>query len=382
MSKASPRIMILYASYGSGHLQAAHAIEAELRQRGMNDIVLLDLMAEAYPLLYEINKFVYKQCFKLAPQIYGWIYDKTKHMQPDSSLATLLHGLGSAKLKKYLFHEQPDLIIHTFPQAAASLLVRRATDSPRMVTIITDFDLHGRWLHAGVDRYYVATDDLKNEAVKRGICPEQVIASGIPLLPLFESLADKEQSGLPKGLVLNPNRKSVLLMGGVYGAMKNYGDICRQLSLESDLELIVVCGRNDALYRKLSFLFKDHPYVHVLGYVNQICGLMKHSSCMITKPGGITLSECIACKLPLFLYSPAPGQEQGNAQYLKAKGAAVVSYQPEELSRQVCDLIRDQGAVNGLRERITSLHKPQAAKTIVDDLLENILDVNTELLGV
>lgn len=381
MSKGSPRIMILYASYGNGHLQVSHAIESELRRRGMNDVVLLDLMAEAYPLMYEINKFVYMQCFKNIPQVYGWIYDKTKHMQSDSPLGNLLHCLGMTKLKEYLLNEKPDLIIHTFPQAAVPLLARQAVNSPRHVTIITDFDLHGRWLHPGVDRYYVATDDLKSEAIDRGICSERIIVSGIPLMPLFDEPAE-QLSGLPGGLTLDPDRKTVLLMGGAYGAMRNCDEICKHLSLEPDLELVIVCGRNDALCRRLTNLFKDHPNVHVLGYVNQIFVLMKYSSCIITKPGGITLSECIACSLPLFLYSPVPGQEHGNALYFEGKGAASISYEPEELVRQICALVRNPEAVNATRNRMKSLHKPKAAETIVDDLFENLLHLNTELLGV
>ncbi|KKO54555.1 MGDG synthase family glycosyltransferase [Paenibacillus sp. DMB20] len=378
MNRPSPRILILYASYGSGHLQAAHAIEAQLRRKGVREVLLLDLMAEAHPFLNEMTKFLYMQSFKSFPYLYGWIYDKTKHMKPDSLFGTLLHRVGLAKLSRYLCREEPDLIIHTFPQVTISRPNGQSGQSAPVVTVLTDYDLHGRWLHPGVDRYYVATDDLKREAIERGIPSERIIVSGIPLMPFFD-LRQNGQDPEPLDIRLDPGRKTVLLMGGAYGAIQNCMEIGKRLECEPELQTVIICGWNKPLCEQLTAAFKDSPHVHVLGYVERISRLMERSFCMVTKPGGITISECIACGLPLFLYRPVPGQERGNALYLESKGAATISYDPEHLAVRICHLLRNREALDSVKRRIDALSKPHAAETIVDDLFANLLQSKREL---
>lgn len=373
MDQASPRILILYASYGSGHLQAAHAIEAELRRRGIREVQLLDLMAEAHPIINEVTKFIYMRSLKNFPGVYGWIYQKTRHMKQDSLLGFVLESISSGKLNRQLAEVRPNLVIHTFPQAVMPRLPGRSVVPA--VTVLTDYDLHGRWLHPGVDRLYVATEDLKREAAERGFPEERIIVTGIPLLPFFSDHEDSlTEPGNDDhlGLSLNPTRKTVLLMGGADGAIRGCTDICRRLELEPDLQVVVICGKNKKLYRQLGEVFASSPHVHILGYVESMHRLMKISSCMITKPGGITVTECIACRLPLLLYRPFPGQERGNALYLERQGAAIVSHTPEQLVEQVCTLLRSREAADTLKLRMSKLFRPSAAEMIVDDLFSQL----------
>lgn len=377
MAPASPRILILYASYGSGHLQAAHAIEAELRRRGIAEVQLLDLMAEAHPVLNEVTKFIYMRSLKTFPGVYGWVYQKTRHMKQDSLLGSILEGISSSRLNQQIASERPDLVIHTFPQAVMYRSPGRSAIPA--VTVLTDYDLHSRWLHPAMDRLYVATDDLRREAVKRGFPEDRILVSGIPLLPSFEEKALPEPGEDDGNLPLDPTRKTVLLMGGADGAIRGCTDICRRLEQEPDLQIVVVCGKNKTLYRQMAEAFASSPHVHILGYVERMHRLMKISACMITKPGGITVTECIACRLPLFLYRPFPGQERGNALYLERRGAAVVSDTPEQLARQVCALLRSPQAAEALKRRMEELFRPGAAGAIVDDLFSQVLPGKPEL---
>lgn len=379
MDHASPRILILYASYGSGHLQAAHAIEAELRHRGIHEVQLLDLMAEAHPLLNEVSKFIYMRSLKTFPGVYGWIYQKTRYMKQDSILGSVLESISSGRLNRQLAETRPDVVIHTFPQTVMPRLPGGA--AVPVVTVLTDYDLHSRWLHPGADRLYVATDDLKREAAERGFPEEKIIVTGIPLLPFFRNHENSlpEPKRVALGLSLDPIRKTVLLMGGADGAIRGCTDICRRLEQEPDLQVVVICGKNKTLYRQLAEVFASSPHVHILGYVEPVHQLMKVSSCMITKPGGITVTECIACRLPLFLYRPFPGQERGNALYLERQGAAIVSHTPEQLAKQVCGLLRNREAADTLKGRMGELFRPDAAGMIVDDLFSQVIPGKPEL---
>ncbi|MGG6313152.1 MGDG synthase family glycosyltransferase [Paenibacillus macerans] len=366
MAYQSPKIIILYASYGDGHYQASKAIEAGFRRKGVPDVVLLDLMAEAHPLLNELTKFVYLQSFKTIPSLYGWVYNATKEMQPEASLLGVVNSFGLGKLRQTLKKARPDLIIHTFPQLAMPKLLKRTGQSLPLVNIVTDFDLHGRWIHPGVDRYYVPTDDMKQEMIARGIVEDRILVSGIPLKPDFCRPQEQPHKVIRQ---LDPGKKTVLLMAGAYGLMTGIRLICERLAA-GGYQVVVVCGRNEELYRGLRQHLGAEPAVHLLGYVQDVAGLMRASDCIVTKPGGITLSEALACSLPVFIYRPVPGQELNNALYLARKGIARIARNPAMLAAQIEALLSDAAQVSALRREMENLRKPEAAEVIVNDILQ------------
>ncbi|WP_059042460.1 MGDG synthase family glycosyltransferase [Paenibacillus rubinfantis] len=377
MISRPPKIIILYASYGDGHYQASKAVEASLRNKGLTDVLLLDLMAEAHPLINGLTKFVYLQSFKTIPGLYGWVYNATKQMPQEAPLLEVINSFGIGKLQQTLRQARPDLILHTFPQLAMPRLLKRTGQSLPLANIITDFDLHGRWIHSGVDRYYVATDDLKAEMIDRGIPGDRIQVSGIPVKPEFADSQQPEgaEDDLPaplQGLIPNHTRgkTTVLLMAGAYGSMQGVREVIERLNASERYRIITVCGRNRELYRSLQEQLNPHPDVHVLGYVEQIAALMRKSDCIVTKPGGITLSEALSCRLPVFVYRPVPGQELNNARYLAQKGVASIARTPAELTEEIDALFGNEHRQVELRRKIENLRRPKAAEVIADDILQ------------
>ncbi|MNI57958.1 Processive diacylglycerol beta-glucosyltransferase [compost metagenome] len=242
-----------------------------------------------------------------------------------------------------------------------------------LINIITDFDLHGRWLHPEIHRYYVATDDLKQEMKALGIPEERIMASGIPIQPDF-SHNQQIDTSLHHPTFHN-NKKTILLMAGAYGVMQGNYDICERLTSSGQYQLIVVCGRNKELYRQLNHSFGNHSDVHIYGYIDDVAAVMTISDCMITKPGGITLSEAIECRLPLLLYRPVPGQELNNALYLQRKGVAAIAHNVDSLMEQINSMLYDETRFQDILQKIENLRKPKAAEVIVNDILEQCLFV-------
>lgn len=382
MISRTPKIIILYASYGDGHYQASKAVEASLRSRGVNDVTLLDLMAEAHPLINGLTKFVYMQSFKTIPGLYGWVYNATKEMPQEAPLLEVINSFGIGKLQQTLRQTRPDLIIHTFPQLAMPRLLKRTGQSLPLANIITDFDLHGRWIHSEVDRYYVATEDLKAEMLNRGIPEERIRVSGIPVKPEFASpkpspatpyipAAGIRPDLLPRDFRENrPGKITVLLMAGAYGSMQGVREVIERLIALERYRVIAVCGRNRELHRALQEQIRPHPDVCLLGYVEQVAELMRNCDCIVTKPGGITLSEALACRLPVFVYRPVPGQELNNARYLAQKGVARITRTPAELTEEIDALFEDEPRLTELRRKIENLRRPEAAEVIAEDLLQ------------
>ncbi|MGQ3479562.1 MGDG synthase family glycosyltransferase [Paenibacillus sp. TY11] len=375
MEVSAPKILILYASYGEGHVQAARAIMDSLRRLGRCEVQLLDLMAESHPWLNGLTKFVYMQSFKTIPQLYGWIYNITREMQAKSAFGHVLHSFGMRQLAVTLKKEQPDLVIHTFPQLALPALRRKMGMNLPIVNVVTDFDLHGRWLHPDIDRYYVATEDIQQEAVQRGIPNERIIATGIPIHASFYNLsadvAPVQEQIIPP---LQADTTTLLIMAGAYGVLSGMLDICRHLSQLPQLRLLIVCGRNQQLKAELDALYADHPDIYTYGFVDYVPALMQASNLVITKPGGITLSESIASGLPILAFKPVPGQELNNALYLQQKGAARIARTTEELIQHCIDLISTPTLADEMKQAIGLLRKPHPADQIAEDILHQLVD--------
>ncbi|MGW8958572.1 MGDG synthase family glycosyltransferase [Paenibacillus sp. NPDC055715] len=370
MEAAAPKILILYASYGEGHVQAARAIMDSLRRLGRCEVQLLDLMAESHPWLNGLTKFVYMQSFKTIPGLYGWVYNITRGMQAKSAFGSVLHSFGMRQLALTLEKEQPDLVIHTFPQLALPALRRKLGIKLPIVNVVTDFDLHGRWLHPDIDRYYVATEDIQQEAAQRGISPERIVATGIPIHASFYKRFAEDDPIPPS----DPGTTTLLIMAGAYGVMSGILDICRQLNRLPQLRLLIVCGRNPQLKAKLDALYADHPGIRIFGFIDYVPALMRVSDMVITKPGGITLSESIASRLPILVFKPVPGQELNNALYLEQKGAARIARNTQELIQHCVDLISNPSLAIGMKQSIKQLRKPHPSDRIAEDILHQLVD--------
>ncbi|MDQ0114664.1 MGDG synthase family glycosyltransferase [Paenibacillus harenae] len=368
-----PKLLILYASYGDGHLQVSRAIQGALEERGNYRSVMIDLMAESHPWLNEVTRRFYQQSYTLMPSLYGWMYDVTKPIKHNSLLGGLLHSFGSEKIRRIIAAERPDAVIHTFPLLAVPPIARRrrASYHPPSYAVITDFDLHRRWVHPSIDRYYVATEDLKQELAHIGVPGGRVQVSGIPLRRSFRTLDATD--ALYGRYGLSPDRPVVLMMPGAQGTLADLGEICSRLLSHPGLQIALVCGRNEQLRTATLEQFALHPEaerLRVYGFIDTIHELMSLASCILTKPGGVTLSEAIAAKLPIFAYRPVPGQEKQNAKYLSSKGAATIARDPAELCAQIMKLIDDPIRLTNSRLVIEQLQTAQtAADSIVSDIL-------------
>jgi processive 1,2-diacylglycerol beta-glucosyltransferase len=364
----NPRIMILTASYGEGHIQASKALKQRLVSQGMNDVQIIDLMKEAHPLLNSISTKLYLKSAVTSPyglDYYGWSYYVTRDMKTDGSISKYFNYLGKKKLKEIIEKARPDVIISTFPFGAAAQIGREL--SILTSTVMTDYALHARWTHPDTDRYYVATEELKAEMVNKGFAlTEQIEVTGIPIRPAFHELSMTNNGLLPQW---NPAKKLVLISAGSNGVLHRIEDLTERLQRNGNCEVAIVCGRNRKMELKLRLLFADKPGIHVFGFVEQIHELMAMSSCIVTKAGGITLSEALALKLPVFIFKPFAGQEKENALYFAKQGIAHIAYSGQELEEQLDRFLSDPAAAQVMKKRMSALHKGEATERIVQDML-------------
>ncbi|WNQ13684.1 glycosyltransferase [Paenibacillus aurantius] len=366
--KTTKKALILYASYGDGHLQVTRALTEALSAEGV-EVETADLFAEAHPFLNAAAKWFYIKSYAWFPSLYGWLYSSSKEMNHETPFSRALHSFGISRLQKILQNSRPDFVINTFPMLAMPVLRTRGIVIPTY-TVITDFTLHNRWIHRDIDRFYVASEELRHELVGRGLETEQVRVTGIPVKKAFRQPASVAR--LCRKYGLDPRRRILLVMAGSYGVMRDLKELCSEISDDFAIQTVMVCGNNQKLQESMERVFRDHPHVKVLGFVEEVHELMAISSCLVTKPGGITLTEALCCHLPTLLYRPVPGQERDNAEFMMAKGAALVADYADQLVRQLRFLLHNPSALDRMRRAAAKLRNPRSAEDIVSDMLQHI----------
>jgi processive 1,2-diacylglycerol beta-glucosyltransferase len=236
--------------------------------------------------------------------------------------------------------------------------------------VLTDFCLHRIWVHEDIDKYYVATSHVKEKLVQLGIHPSTVKVTGIPIRSQFEE--EIMSSEIYTKYNLDPNKKTLLIMAGAQGVLKNVKELCQSfISKSEDTQIVVICGNNTILKESLDPLATSFPeQFKVLGYVERIDELYRIASCMITKPGGITLTEATALGVPVILYKPVPGQEKENAHFFEDNHAALIVNQVADITDEVHKLLDDEKRLEQMKKNIRGLHVPRSAELIIEDIIK------------
>jgi processive 1,2-diacylglycerol beta-glucosyltransferase len=285
----------------------------------------------------------------------------------------LYYTLGYKRLSELIQTEKPDMIINTFPMMVVPEYRDKTGEIIPTFNVVTDFCLHKIWVHKNIDKYYVASEQVKKKILELGVKPNQVRITGIPIREQFEhSKGEKVNNAkVYTKYNLDPTREIVLIMAGAHGVLKNVDKLCESLSKENNLQIVIVCGKNETLKKKLDPIAKLYPKTIIpLGYVENVDELFRISSCMITKPGGITLSEATALGVPVILYKPVPGQERENALFFEKKKSAVIVNDYKEMKEVVLNLLEDKKTLEVMRKNIKKMYHPNAAKAVLEDMIE------------
>lgn len=357
------KVLILTSGYGDGHQQAANAIHRAAQLYGQNvETVVMDFMEWVHPFIHPISRYVYIQGVKKFPSLYGYMYQKTRYSHP-STLLKALHQVGLRKMLGLLKEIQPTSVVSTFPLAAAamSLLKSKGLTDLHTVTVITDHTDHSYWIHPYTDLYIVGSERVAIALNRLGIPYSHISTTGIPIRPEFMGSHDRQ--ALKKKHGLNPYLPTVLVMGGGCGMIGDGRSSLEMIeTLPSEIQLIIVCGRNQKLLKQLTeqFRFSKH-HVRIIGYVDHIHEFMAASDLLITKPGGLTTSEAIASELPMLFYKPLPGQEEDNAKYLLRIGVALRAKNESDLVEKMTKILCNPELLQKMKAKTKAFHARNAA---------------------
>ncbi len=373
------RILILSASFGEGHRQAANAIKEAFALRHPEiEIEVVDYIHQVNPVWNRFAKFCYIQGIKHIPKVYGYFYKQINRIPPSSPYHRRVNLFGAIigrnKLLKYITSFDPQIVIHTFPTSASAVeeLKREHKLDIPSVTVITDYALHRQWIHKSTDLYFVGSRLVRDLLLQEGVAAEKIRITGIPIRQEFYHQFDREQ--INQELGLDPQIPTVLVSGGAYGVSCHINNLCKHL-FDSDekVQVIVVCGRNKRLYEHMqerAATSKNKALIY--GFVNRMADLMSVSDLMFTKSGGLTTSEGIKMELPMIFFKPIPGQELANAKYLERAGVAQITSNDQQLEAVFHTLISNPDQLQAMKDGFKALK----ADIIMDSLDRVILDMD------
>jgi len=367
------KVLVFSASFGNGHLRAAEAVIEGIRIQEPSAIIMhLDFGDFLSKPINTLIKNIYGEIINHIPKLWGRFYYKTSMVQPRSLSQRFLSKLGRKEFLRYINVFKPDFIICTYPTVSsvlAQLRYEKVLKVP-VVTIITDYTVHSHWVHPSVDRYIVACTEVKGSLIAWGIEGSRIHVTGIPVSPKFEDQTDRKY--ILSKLGLKSNLPTFLVMGGSYGVLKSANRICKKLANSKvPVQAIIVCGKNEKLYQSLKELIIQarNPIVR-LEYVHNVEELMSISDLIITKAGGLTVSEALTKHLPLVIYKPIPGQEEENAHYVQKIGAGIVAHTEAELGQLINHFLMNPGEVEKMREKAAVALPGHSTERAVEEMLQ------------
>ena len=355
------KILIIYATAGAGHKVAGLALYERLKESSDLDVSCIDSLDYTSSFQKYLYSGTYTFLISRAPAVWGFFFHTLdlKILRPLTRLLRRGYNrLTAGRLHRFLREEQFDVVFSTHFMATeiVSALKRKKQISSKLVTVVTDFDVHSFWATPETDHFAVASEWTQRKLISLGIPPEKCRVTGIPTLRKFSE--NKDAAALKARLNLELGVFTVLIATGSFGI----GPIEEIAGKLEGFQVMVVCGHNRKLYDHLSRLQKG--LVKIYGLVNNMDELMAVSDFMITKPGGLSISEALVSGLPMMFFNAIPGQEKGNVEVLKTYGVGVSGCPVDQMAEMLKEYRDNPRRLQDAKENARRLARPRAAEDL------------------
>ena len=375
------RILLLSVSAGAGHVRAAEALEAtvsalaaEGREIEAKHLDVMDYVPSSFRRVYAD---FYLRLITRHPQLWGMLYRITDDTRPEAvtqRMRRTIERLHTRRLRAAIAQFAPDAIVctHFLPAEMLMRQIRKGRITVPVWLQVTDFDLHRMWVIPEMTGYFAASPEIAQRMRAVGLPASRVHTTGIPVMPAFAEPQDRR--ALAESFGMDPGRPAYLVMGGGagVGALDELADTL--LSSGGDFQLVVLAGRNAAMLERLRSLAATRHAGRLFphGFTRHVERLMACCDLAITKPGGLTTSECLAMGLPMIVNAPIPGQEERNADYLLEQGAAWKAIDAVALAWRVGELRTHPERLAAMAASARAIGRPHAAREVIGTVLANL----------
>lgn len=379
----TPKVLILSSDTGGGHRSAAKTIAEGLERFWQGHSVAVRIIRgveESHHItqkLVDLYNWVLRNkqgWMKYLFWAYNWIRPETREF-----FFKRCFGYFKDLFEKWCPHIV--VSVHPMTQHFIARVLKElglAKQIP-LVTVVTDpcYGFWKAWACEDVALYLVANDDARDQLIDYGVNPDRIKVSGMPVDPKFHEVNEKDAQFARRAYGLDPDKFTVFLNAGWIGG-GNIPQIFRELVRgELDVQAIFLAGKNEELRREAEEIARSARFpVKVIGYSNEIEKLMQSANVMVSKLGGLTTFEALACHLPIIadaITEPMP-QEAGTVRLIERKGAGILLRDPAEIVSTVKSLANDRERYKQMRAATVGLAMPNSTEHIIREITALIPD--------
>lgn len=346
------KILIFTTSTGQGHNQAANSLKLTLESQG-HEVVTYDFLENNSKFLNTAIVKGYELSASYAPFLYGLFY-KITDIKIINKISPYFMFPTKNKILNYIKEINPDLIMTTHPLSINIIcgLKEKGTIDIPIISIVTDFKSHYCYINKFVDAYIAGSDFTKDYLISRGINKDKIYVYGIPIKKEFY-LNNSEIMSLKDSSYFN-----ILLMGGSMGLNNIKYVLEKLITNPRKLRITVVCGNNkklkNTLTEKYSTKIKDKK-IYILGFTKDVSDLMDYCDVIISKPGGLTVTESIVKNIPIIVPFSIPGQEKENIEFLLHSGCGIYTPKLSLINDELNKLIDDKNELKNIKNNMKHL---------------------------
>lgn len=346
------KLLIIYASYGSGHKSVANYLKEYFKEHSNNyEIKVLDVM-DYGNFIAKTNQAIYNLNFKYKSSLpYTISYEITDNKIITAPYKEMVKLLFKSQLTDVILDYQPDILIstHFFGSILLGMINKKYQTKTKIISILTDYASHSIWLknHKNEDAIIVSNEIVKQELINYGVDVKKIYPFGIPLSNKFKEFNQNITKIKENYHILNNKPIYLFFGGGSQGSSFSYHFFKELLKQELDINIIFVTGKNQKLKKKAITYLAKHSFnnVQVLGFTTDVSNLLNIATCVITKPGGLAVTEALEMKKPMILIPGNGGQENHNANFVVKSGFGIKANHPKELARKVKKLTKNPSLI-------------------------------------
>lgn len=365
------KVLILSCDIGGGHNSCANAIAEVYKNHGETCIIQDAVAFISKRLSAQISKWhsrIYKYFPFVSKRGYSYVENHSDILKSEKFLHRLLVS-GNEKLYKYIKEENFNAVICTHPFGAIMLtdLMKKSPLPIKTAFVATDYTCYPVLKESDVDYYFIPHSELNTEFEKVGINREKIIVSGIPIRQSFYNVVTPKTARELFGI--HKNTKHLLVMGGSMGC----GPIERVIdniskNLKNNCDISVICGKNNRLKNKLKKKYDGNSHIHIYGFSNEIPALMDSADLILTKPGGLCVSEALAKHLPMILMNTVAGCEEYNKDFCVNNGCAFSSADSDELFNLCYSALTDEKTLENMKKAFNNIETVNSAEVIYNQI--------------
>jgi UDP-N-acetylglucosamine:LPS N-acetylglucosamine transferase len=377
MPRNTPKILIISSDTGGGHRSAAQTISDGLEKfwTGGSPVVrVIKAVEESHHLTDKLVN-LYNWVLRHKQGWMKYLYWAMNKIRPETREFVHKRCIGYVRSQFEKWCPHIVVSVHPLTQHIFARILKELnlSDQVPLVTVVTDpcYGFWKAWACDDVSLYLVANEDARDQLVDYGVSPAKIKVSGMPVNPKFREVSEFDAQNVRRVYGLDPDKFTIFVNAGWIGG-GNIPQIFRELVRgQLDVQAIFLAGKNEDLRVEAEEIARTAKFpVKVIGYSDEIEKLMQSANVMISKLGGLTTFEALACRLPIIADATTPPmpQEAGTVSLIERRGAGILLHRPIDIIPTIRYLMADNGSYRRMKDATAGMTMPNSTESIVREI--------------